>query len=280
MKLPLRFSQKRAGQAAGIAVFALLLHWGAAQIEDAAMGAWLHGAVTLLALSLFWVFCVPRRSAAVSADGLDALLLQTHPEFAARLAASGDDLGQVRALLADAIAKLLDSFDGLHRLIRARFEAESGAAPVLGAAQRLREAVLDTKRHLAGRADAAQIASRLDDVLLRTEEIEQHLSAASGKNALPEQADAAIGNAVTSLQFQDMVDQLLLHVMRRLDGMRAVWDRLDELARQERDGGRIAPETMARARQEIAALLVHADAARRGNPVRQAQMDSGDVELF
>jgi hypothetical protein len=70
-----------------------------------------------------------------------------------------------------------------------------------------------------------------------------------------------LGGAVTALQFQDMASQLLVHTSRRLRNC------ADLLAREtmgdDEDGAAVV---------ELAPL--------RPNPVTQAEMDAGSVELF
>ncbi len=70
-----------------------------------------------------------------------------------------------------------------------------------------------------------------------------------------------LGNAVTALQFQDMSSQLILHTHQRL---RKCADRLaSEMFANDEDGeAAVEPAPM------------------RPNPVTQAEMDAGSVELF
>jgi hypothetical protein len=76
-----------------------------------------------------------------------------------------------------------------------------------------------------------------------------------------EEARAALGQAVTALQFQDLASQLIAHTMRRL---RSCADRL-------------AAEAFAG--DEDGAAVV-ASAPPRPNPVTQDEMDAGSVDLF
>ena len=76
-----------------------------------------------------------------------------------------------------------------------------------------------------------------------------------------ERAREHLGRAVTALQFQDMASQLIAHTQRRL---RSCTDKLarDAFAGDEDGDG------------------VVEDAPLRPNPVTQAEMDAGSVELF
>ena len=75
------------------------------------------------------------------------------------------------------------------------------------------------------------------------------------------QVHAALGNAITALQFQDMASQLITHTSRRL---RNCADRLARDAMGDDDEG----ETLVEA------------APLRPNPVTQDEMDAGSIELF
>lgn len=80
----------------------------------------------------------------------------------------------------------------------------------------------------------------------------------------PPALDAALrqlGGAVTELQFQDMASQLIVHTNRRLRNC------ADLLAR----------ETMG---DDEDGVVVVESAPLRPNPVTQAEMDAGSVELF
>lgn len=105
------------------------------------------------------------------------------------------------------------------------------------------------------------------------------------RNLIAEQVEQAVNKAVLSLQFQDVVTQLLGHVGRRLDVLdEVVCDEL-RLAEVLRDSG--DPETTL---QTLDALRKHVDqlaqklvTLKKGvdnNPVSQTGYAGGDVELF
>lgn len=104
-------------------------------------------------------------------------------------------------------------------------------------------------------------------------------------NAIGEHVEAAVSQAIMSLQFQDMVTQLLGHVSKRLDV-------LDEIVSDERrmggvlHGGGNPAETL----NALAAICSHVDQISQkvsvisqkvnNNPVGQTGFASGEVELF
>ena len=114
--------------------------------------------------------------------------------------------------------------------------------------------------------DLGRLETLLDDAC-RTLMAHFH-SAAEQVGALASQDPVArdqlalrIGGAVTALQFQDMASQLVAHTKQRLDHCA---DRLADAAfGADEEGG----------------ALIHA-APLRANPVTQAEMDAGSIELF
>jgi methyl-accepting chemotaxis protein len=112
---------------------------------------------------------------------------------------------------------------------------------------------------------------------------------ARSANALAEvtrAVEVSVNTAVTTLQFQDMVTQLLGHVKQRIDALDGVADKVGALARdlavtgtpvadQERrvNGLRLACDELLNALATIAQRT-------NGNPVRQASMASGEIEMF
>nr|WP_308418745.1 methyl-accepting chemotaxis protein [Leeia aquatica] len=91
--------------------------------------------------------------------------------------------------------------------------------------------------------------------------------------------------AIRSLQFQDLVNQLVTHTSRRMENMARLCEQLtsmqQELAAQPQLLKQAAflqriPDIAEEVRQQIAAL--HADV--EFNPVSQNTMDTGDIELF
>jgi methyl-accepting chemotaxis protein len=94
-----------------------------------------------------------------------------------------------------------------------------------------------------------------------------------------------VGQAVMSLQFQDMVTQLIDHVARRLDELHGISRTLEEAAGLVEESG-----TRGLDAAHAGALRAHLESMRAGldrlkektnnNPVGQAGVASGDIELF
>jgi methyl-accepting chemotaxis protein len=104
-------------------------------------------------------------------------------------------------------------------------------------------------------------------------------------NQIAEQVEISVGQAVMSLQFQDMVTQLLGHVLRRLDVMSEVAEDERKMALVLRDSNDSlnTVQVLDSLRAHIDTLAEKLNALKQRvdhNPVRQNSYDSGDVELF
>jgi methyl-accepting chemotaxis protein len=110
----------------------------------------------------------------------------------------------------------------------------------------------------------------------------QALGALGGSAATVE---SLVGRAITALQFQDMVSQLLSHISRRIDALSGVMRTLDSLSlalEQEAAGldSRGAIASLRAEQASITAALKDLEAQTVHNPVDQKAMTDGDIELF
>lgn len=105
-----------------------------------------------------------------------------------------------------------------------------------------------------------------------------------GENA--SDLEIRVGSAITSLQFQDLVTQLVNHSMERVTGLRQLANSLQTMqngliqglmqAKPEGDVAKTLLSPMSKVEEECEQL---ASSGKR-NPVAQESMSSGDVELF
>ncbi len=68
-----------------------------------------------------------------------------------------------------------------------------------------------------------------------------------------------VSKAVTSLQFQDMMTQLLQHSSTRLESIHAAWEKIGEWSENSRHGEHATREMKDQMLKEIGELLAHAD---------------------
>jgi hypothetical protein len=112
------------------------------------------------------------------------------------------------------------------------------------------------------------LADACDTLMQRFCGASEHIKALRANPHTVEESDAVfadvmqhLAGAVTALQFQDMASQLVNHTHRRI---RSCVDRLAKEAFSEEEDGEVAME----------------EVPLRPNPVTQAEMDVGSIELF
>jgi methyl-accepting chemotaxis protein len=387
---------------AGIAIAALLLHWALSDMGSSWVTMLVHGAITVAALSIAWLMLPytgnkePVKYAQQESQQLSAVenvLMQTHPQFATHFAGASGDLDQVQALLADAIEKLMDSFNGMQKLIHSQqnaalhmvgshntdhsngtedFLAEITAtfqqlivtivnnskvgielvekmdvvadkvgeilkvlADIDGIAKQTNllalnaaieaarageygrgfAVVADEVRKLSGRseqfsqqirttvsgvkeaittaeASIAHMASldmgfavdskrKVGEALERAQRVNEHMAEVIEKQAhISHEVDLVVGRAVSSLQFQDMVGQLLQHSNTRIVSMKTAWNRMGDWSNEAAQGRAASPDKIEKMRTEIGDIFASADAVGKRNPVRQEKMAIGEIDLF
>jgi methyl-accepting chemotaxis protein len=97
--------------------------------------------------------------------------------------------------------------------------------------------------------------------------------------------ETLVGKAITALQFQDMVSQLLSHIARRVDALDDVMRQLNTLGttldrEAASDDVRGAIASLREEQGKITAALKSIEAQTINNPVDQKAMTQGDIELF
>jgi len=96
---------------------------------------------------------------------------------------------------------------------------------------------------------------------------------------------AQVGRAITALQFQDLVSQLMSHVLRRIEALDRVANHFEELARTlimdaDVDDADAAVAALRGETRKITDSLAAMASQTTHNPVAQQVMNQGDVELF
>jgi methyl-accepting chemotaxis protein len=331
-------------------------------------------------------------------SAVESVLTQSHPQFATQFSGADADLNQVQTLLADAIGKLLESFDGMQKLIQSQRDValsivtghQAGQAQsedsesmehfinetsetlkelvgsivnnskiamelvdkmdsvthqvaaildVLGEidgiskqtnllalnaaieAARAGESgrgfavVADEVRKLSGRSEqfSRQIRTNVQKVHDSIRDAEASISnmasldmsfalEAKGKidttlahvklmnsnmvhviedqHKISNEVDQVVGRAVTSLQFQDMVGQLIQHSHTRISSMERAWQRLGDWSSEAQQGRAASAERISQMRQEISDIFAEAERLSERSPVRQEKMETGDIDLF
>jgi methyl-accepting chemotaxis protein len=103
-------------------------------------------------------------------------------------------------------------------------------------------------------------------------------------NHISERMEQSVNQAVVSLQFQDMVTQLLAHVGVRIEALQSVFEDMGAVASVARDGAdglspdqaRQLQQLLLQARERLGGLKQRT----QNNPVSQESFNTGEIELF
>ncbi len=131
---------------------------------------------------------------------------------------------------------------------------------------------------------AMESKSRLDDTMLKISAINQKTEqAVSAMSGIAERVGDEVNACITSLQFQDMASQVLVHMDDRIKLLEYLLNNLAELSlEQEQSGNDLRTDCDLRLRHFKDALAKAGDLIEKAghNPVKQQSMAMGDVELF
>jgi hypothetical protein len=153
------------------------------------------------------------------------------------------ELSQADRLVGDAVGDLVASFRHISALTRSQQEV---SLAIVG---------------MAAPAEGGPMGPLLERQTLIAGQIEQELDA-----------------AVISLQFGDLVAQLLAHTKVRVDAIGTALQRIDTLDAGQ-DGGVLSRKSRWM-HDRVSRAVLAANAAGRGKPVVQHGMQTGEVELF
>lgn len=102
----------------------------------------------------------------------------------------------------------------------------------------------------------------------------------SQQDILANKVDQVVGRAMSSLQFHDMVDQLLQHSTTRIDSMKMAWLRLGEWSHEAARQHRVAEDMTGQIQAELEEIFSAADEMATRKPVQQDKLAVGGIELF
>ena len=210
---------------------------------------------------------------AVLAD-IDGIAKQTNllALNAAIEAARAGEYGRGFAVVADEVRKLSGRSEQLSQQIRATVRGVKEAISTAeGSIKQMSSLdmtfVVDTKKQVEEAIAQARNADNMEVI------IEQQAN-------ISREVDVVVGRAISSLQFQDMVGQLLQHSNTRINSMKTAWHRMGDWSEEAAQGHAASPDKIDKMRAEIGEIFAIADATSKRNPVRQEKMTVGEIDLF
>jgi methyl-accepting chemotaxis protein len=133
---------------------------------------------------------------------------------------------------------------------------------------------------------AFESKKRVEEIVVTMETQNQSRVAALGQlGGIADSVDEQVGRAVTALQFQDIVSQLLGHVGRRVDAIDETSRHLGELAQVlQRDAANLdtadAMQSLQSETRRVSERLKDLAQMAANNPVSQQELNQGGIELF
>ena len=188
-------------------------------------------------------------------------------------AARAGEYGRGFAVVADEVRKLSSRSEQFSQQIR---NTVSG----------VKEAINTAEGSIAQMASldmgfAVESKRKVGEALERAQKMNANMSVVIDEQSnISREVDHVVGNAISSLQFQDMVGQLLQHSNTRIGSMQAAWHRMGEWSNEAAQGRAASPDKIDKMRAEIGEIFSRADAMGKRNPVRQEKMETGDIDLF
>jgi methyl-accepting chemotaxis protein len=188
-------------------------------------------------------------------------------------AARAGESGRGFAVVADEVRKLSGRSDQFSRQIRINV-------------QTVYSSIEEAEKYISKMASldmnfALEAKSKIDDTLDHVKKINRGMvHIIEEQSEISNRVDVVVGNAVTSLQFQDMVGQLIQHSHTRISNMESAWELLGEWASQAQQGKAASVERISQMRKEINDIFAEAEGLSQRSPVRQNKLESSEIDLF
>ena len=188
-------------------------------------------------------------------------------------AARAGEAGRGFAVVADEVRKLSSRSDQFSRQIRANV-------------QTVYDSITEAEKSISNMASldmsfALDAKGKIDGTLNHVKTMNRNMvKVIEDQHKISIEVDAVVGRAVTSLQFQDMVGQLIQHSHTRISNMENAWVRLGEWSKQAQQGQAASLERISQMRSEINDIFADAERLSERSPVQQNKLESGEIDLF
>jgi methyl-accepting chemotaxis protein len=188
-------------------------------------------------------------------------------------AARAGEAGRGFAVVADEVRKLSARSDQFSQEIRASIGGvHTAIVEAEGSIHRM--ASLDMEFALKSKRD-------MEDTLQQIQQLNQSMTEVIEKQSLiGQEVNTVVGKAVTSLQFQDMVNQLIQHSRQRIGGVEKAWEMFGVWSGEALGNKNVSADKIDQMRHEVNEVFEQTEHMGGKNPVRQEKMDTGDIELF
>jgi methyl-accepting chemotaxis protein len=188
-------------------------------------------------------------------------------------AARAGESGRGFAVVADEVRKLSSRSDQFSRQIRHNVQA-------------VHSSILEAEKSISNMASldmgfALQAKGKIDSTLDHVKTMNANMvHVIEEQQQISLEVDQVVGRAVTSLQFQDMVGQLIQHSRTRVSNMENAWERLGDWSEQAQQGHAASLERISQMRTEINDIFAEAERLSERSPVQQSKLESSDIDLF
>lgn len=188
-------------------------------------------------------------------------------------AARAGESGRGFAVVADEVRKLSGRSDQFSRQIRSNVSD-------------VKASILDAEKSISNMASldmnfALESKSKMDQTLQHVNQMNKNMvTVIEEQHKISSEVEQVVGRAVTSLQFQDMVGQLIQHSHTRISSMENAWHRMGDWAAEAQQGQAASAERITQMRQEISDIFAEAERLSERSPVRQDKLESSDIDLF
>ena len=188
-------------------------------------------------------------------------------------AARAGESGRGFAVVADEVRKLSSRSDQFSRQIRINVEA-------------VHTSIAEAEKSISNMASldmgfALEAKGKIDGTLAHVKTMNSNMvKVIEDQQSISIEVDQVVGRAVTSLQFQDMVGQLIQHSRTRISSMENAWVRLGEWSSQAQQGQAASLERISQMRNEINDIFAEAERLSERSPVQQNKLESSDIDLF
>ena len=150
----------------------------------------------------------------------------------------------------------------------------------------VQQAIVDAETSVSEMASldmhfALESKSKIDNTLARVKLINESMAKViEEQHLVSNQVDQVVGRAITSLQFQDMVGQLIQHAHTRIASMETAWQRFGDWANTPPRDQANAFAQISLMCGEINEIFAEAHRLSERSPVRQDRLESSDIDLF